>query len=132
LVEEKIIGDLFIKRFLGLPVDFFGFDHSTIGLDRSRMGASMFHACHLYILAQMHSHHLWGDANEKWIIDSFPSHASLAMVGAIQLIQKGVMNLVRHLERTYTDLHALMLQTVPLDSVNIQLSSDSSQSERML
>jgi hypothetical protein len=62
--EEKIMGDLFIKRFLGLPVDFFGFDHSTIGLDRSRMGAAMFHACHLYILAQMYSHGLWGDANE--------------------------------------------------------------------
>ncbi|MFB9279672.1 transposase, partial [Cohnella cellulosilytica] len=38
--EEKIIGDLFMKRFLELPVDFFGFDHSTIGLDRTRMGTA--------------------------------------------------------------------------------------------
>src|SRR5690554_2879548 len=48
-MEEKIIGDLFIKRFLGLPVDFFGFDHSTIGLDRDRLGKSLFLACHLHI-----------------------------------------------------------------------------------
>src|ERR1700730_9166871 len=33
-LEERVIGDLFIKRFLGLPVRFIGFDHSTIGLDR--------------------------------------------------------------------------------------------------
>lgn len=41
-MEERVIGDLFIKRFLGLPVSFMGFDHSTIGLDRDRMGSALF------------------------------------------------------------------------------------------
>lgn len=51
-MEEKIMGDLFIKRFLGLPVKFTGFDHSTIGLDRDRVGSELFDACHHQILAQ--------------------------------------------------------------------------------
>lgn len=131
-MEEKIIGDLFIKRFLGLPVDFFGFDHSTIGLDRSRMGAPMFHACHLYILAQMYSHGLWGDANEQWIMDSFPSNASLTLVGSYQLIQQSVLDNLLHLKHTHPELYALAEQTVPLDAGSTQLSSGSSTSDRML
>jgi len=132
LTEEKIIGDLFIKRFLGLPVDFFGFDHSTIGLDRSRLGAAMFHACHLYILAQLYSRGLWGDGNEQWIIDSFPSHASIAMVGSHLLIQQSVEDILHHLQRTHPKLYEIAQETVPLDAVNIRLTSDATKSDRML
>ena len=131
--EEKIMGDLFIKRFLGLPVDFFGFDHSTIGLDRSRMGAAMFHACHLYILAQMYSSHgLWGDANEQWIIDSFPSQASLAMVNTCQLIRQSIENNLRHLERKHPAMYARLKQSVPLDAMDMRISANSSKGDRMV
>jgi hypothetical protein len=130
--EEKIMGDLFIKRFLGLPVDFFGFDHSTIGLDRSRMGAAMFHACHLYILAQMYSHGLWGDANEQWMIDSFPSQASLAMVNTCQLIRQSMENNLRHLERKPPAMYARLKQSVPLDAMDMQISANSSKGDRLV
>lgn len=59
-MEEKIIGDLFIKRFLDVPVSFVGFDHSTHGLDRDRVGSNLFDACHHYILAQARKQGLWG------------------------------------------------------------------------
>lgn len=51
-MEERVIGDLFIKWFLGLPVRFIGFDHSMIGLDRDRVGSELFNACHHHILAK--------------------------------------------------------------------------------
>lgn len=51
-MEMKMIGDLFVKRFLNIPVDHMGLDHSTLGLDRSRLGSDLFHAIHNYILAQ--------------------------------------------------------------------------------
>lgn len=131
-VEEKIIGDLFIKRFLGLPVDFFGFDHSTIGLDRSRMGASMFQACHLYILAQMYSLGLWGDGDERWIIDSFPTNVGLPKISASRLIQQGMIRILQHLKRTNHDLFQLTKQSVALDAIGFRLPPQPSESDRML
>ncbi len=124
--EEKIIGDLFIKRFLQLPVDFFGFDHSTIGLDRSRMGTSMFRACHLYILAQMYQQGLWGDRNEQWIIDSFPTNVRLNFPGAYRLVQHAFIRLLQHLRKYGTEAMLQELKTVPLDAVTTRLSKAAS------
>ena len=131
-VEEKIVGDLFIKRFLQLPVDFFGFDHSTIGRDRSRMGEAMFHACHLYILAQMHSHGLWGDKNEQWIIDSFPTNVHLVRPGAYRLIQHALVRLVQHLRKQAPESVRLAIASLPLDAVGVRLRSDASSADFML
>jgi hypothetical protein len=131
-VEEKIIGDLFIKRFLGLPVDFFGFDHSTIGLDRSRMGSAMFRACHLYILAQMFHLGLWGDRDEKWIIDSFPCHAHAVSPGAYRLIQHAMVRLAQHLKRTFRDAYEAAAAGLDLDHMGKRLSKEATPSERML
>jgi len=131
-VEEKIIGDLFIKRFLQLPVDFFGFDHSTIGLDRSRMGEVMFRACHLYILAQMYSHGLWGDKNEQWIIDSFPTNISMVRHGAYRLIQHAMIRLVQHLRKQAPKSVCKAAQSLPLDAISVRLSATASSADRML
>lgn len=132
-VEEKIMGDLFIKRFLRLPVDFFGFDHSTIGLDRSRMGESLLHACHLYILAQMYSKGLWGeDHNEQWIIDSFPSNIGMTRHGAFRLIQHAMIRVVQHLKRHAPSSVKSACQSLPLDALMTRLTSDSTPKDCVL
>lgn len=131
-VEEKIISDLFIKRFLQLPVDFFGFDHSTIGLDRSRMGEAMFRACHLYIFAQMYSHGLWGDQNEQWIIDSFPTNVHLGRRGAYRLIQHAMVRLVQHLRKQSPKSVRTAAASLPLDAMRSRLGSGTSSADFML
>jgi hypothetical protein len=130
--EEKIIGDLFVKRFLGLPVDFFGFDHSTIGLDRQRMGTAMFQACHLYILAQMYSLGLWGDRDERWIIDSFPTHAGVVVLSSYRLIQQATIRLINHLKRCHTVLYELANKTLDFSPLTQRLSSTNETKERLL
>ncbi|MGG1555904.1 transposase, partial [Paenibacillus ferrarius] len=132
LVEERIISDLFIKRFLQLPVDFFGFDHSTIGLDRSRMGEVMFRACHLYILAQMYSHGLWGEQNEQWIIDSFPTNIHMGRRGAYRLIQHAMVRLVQHLRKQAPKSVRKAAESLPLDALGVRLSSAASSATSML
>jgi len=132
LVEEKIIGDLFIKRFLQVPVDFFGFDHSTIGLDRTRMGEAMFRACHLYILAQMYSHGLWGDKNEQWIIDSFPTSIHMVRRGAYRLIKHAMIRLVQHLRKQAPKPVRTAAESLPLDAMGVRLSSAASSADLML
>jgi Transposase DDE domain./Transposase domain (DUF772). len=132
LVEEKIIGDLFIKRFLQVPVDFFGFDHSTIGLDRTRMGEAMFRACHLYILAQMYSHGLWGDKNEQWIIDSFPTRIHTVRRGAYRLIKHAMIRLVQHLRKQAPKPIRMAAESLPLDAMGVRLSSAPTSADLML
>jgi hypothetical protein len=131
-VEEKIIGDLFIKRFLGLNVDFFGFDHSTIGLDRNRMGHWMFQACHMYVLAQMLCLGLWGDKNEQWIIDSFPSYAHAVTQGSYRLIQQAMVRIVRHLERVFRNAYDVAMAELDLDQMEKSIPKDAKPHERLL
>jgi hypothetical protein len=123
--EEKIIGDLFIKRFLGLPVDFFGFDHSTISLDRDRLGTSMFMACHLHILSQMYTLGLWGDKDEQWIIDSFPSTSSVVIAGAYRLIQQGMIRIMQQLKQSHRSLYHLVSKSVSLDAMTHRIPANS-------
>lgn len=103
-MEERVIGDLFIKRFLGLPVCFTGFDHSTIGLDRERMGSELFHACHHRILAQAKRAGLWGDSKEVWLVDSFHTHSHVVRLNAYRLIKQAIVQLLNHLKRAYRSL----------------------------
>jgi hypothetical protein len=52
-MEVRLMFDIAIKRFVGVPMAFAGFDHSTLGLNRERMGDRLFHACFHYVLAQL-------------------------------------------------------------------------------
>ncbi|GIQ70064.1 hypothetical protein XYCOK13_28880 [Xylanibacillus composti] len=131
-MENRIVGDLFIKRSLDLPADFFGFDHSTIGLDRDRMGEAMFQACHLYILAQLYSKHLWGETNERWIIDSFPAHINVRRCGAFRLIKRAMIQLVKHMKRTAPASVLSAAKSLQLDALRVRLHSESPVAEQML
>lgn len=104
-MEERVIGDLFIKRFLGLPVCFTGFDHSTIGLDRDRMGAALFDACHHHILSQAKQKGLWGDNKDVWLVDSFHTNGHVARMSAYRLIKQSVLRVLNHLKRAHRVLY---------------------------
>lgn len=100
-MEERVIGDLFIKRFLGVPVSFMGFDHSTIGLDRDRLGSALFDACHHHILAQAKQKGLWGDNKDIWIVDSFVTQGNAVYRTSYRLIKHAFIRVLNHLKRAY-------------------------------
>lgn len=112
-VEEKVIGDLFIKRFLGLPVTFTGFDHSTLGLDRDRIGAELFHACHHHILAQAKRKGVWGDKKDLWLVDSFPTDGAVATRSTYRLIQQAMLRIINHLKRSNPVLFGALVRDQP-------------------
>jgi hypothetical protein len=120
-MEEKIMGDLFIKRFLGLPVKFTGFDHSTIGLDRDRVGSELFDACHHQILAQAKRKGLWGDKKDIWLVDSFHTNGHIAFLSAYRLIKQGILRILNHLKRANKNLYALVLNDLDLRALTYRL-----------
>lgn len=120
-MEERVIGDLFIKRFLGLPVSFIGFDHSTIGLDRERMGSSLFDACHHHILAQAKQKGLWGDNKDVWLVDSFHTNGRLARLSAYRLIKQAILRVINHLKRTHHMLYRQLTLELDLQPLTAKL-----------
>ena len=123
-MEERVIGDLFIKRFLGLPVTFAGFDHSTIGLDRDRVGPVLFDACHHYILAQAKQRGLWGDKKDIWIVDSFVSQGNAVYRSSYRLIKHAIVRVLNHLKRAHRPLFARIQNELDLTPLTAKLSTD--------
>jgi hypothetical protein len=123
-MEERVIGDLFIKRFLGLPVKFTGFDHSTIGLDRDRVGSDLFNACHHFILAQAKQKGLWGDNKDVWLVDSFHTNGHIAFVSCFRLIKQGILRLLNHLKRANRQFYELVQSDLDLRPLTSKLPSE--------
>lgn len=98
-MEMRLMYDIAIKRFVGVPVSFNGFDHSTIGLDRERMGDSLFEACFHYILAQARAHKLWTVQGDRWLIDTFQTLSISKQMSCYRLIKHGILNLIQHMKR---------------------------------
>lgn len=128
-MEEKIMGDLFIKRFLGLPVKFTGFDHSTIGLDRDRVGSKLFDACHHHILAQAKQKGLWGDKKDIWLVDSFHTNGHITFLSAYRLIKQGIVRVLNHLKRANKTLFDLAITDLDLNILTSKLPPKPSQED---
>jgi hypothetical protein len=129
-MEMRMTFDIGIKRFLGVPMSFTGFDHSTIGLDRERMG-DLFHACFHYILAQAKQHGLWGDRDDYWLVDAFHTHARAIRMGAHRLVFHGMLNIVQHLKRTNRPLFQLAVDMLKVDEWFERTPAKASPEERM-
>ncbi len=125
-MEERVIGDLFIKRFLGLPVRFVGFDHSTIGLDRERMGSNLFDACHHHILAQAKQKGLWGDNKDVWLVDAFHTQGHTVKLPAYRLIKQAILRLINHLKRAHRVLFRQLQAACDLQPLTAKLPPDPS------
>lgn len=123
-MEERVIGDLFIKRFLGLPVSFTGLDHSTIGLDRERMGSALFDACHHHILAQARQKGLWGDNKDVWLVDSFHTNGHVARLSAYRLIKQAILRVLSHLKRTHSILYRQLGLELDLQALSAKLPAN--------
>lgn len=108
-IEVRLMFDIAIKRFVGVPLSFTGFDHSTMGLNRDRMGDQLFHACFHYVLAQAKARGLWGTKDDCWLVDSFHTEAFATRGSVRRLVQQGILRILQHLKRTNTSLfHSLM------------------------
>jgi hypothetical protein len=131
-MEEAILYHLHLKSFLGVPVAFNGFDNSTMGLDRDRMGSDLFDACHHHILSQALAKRLWGKEDDRWLIDSFHSYANIAKVGAYRLIQQGILQIIQHIKRTYPKLYLYLLQDCALKSFLKRISDRTPEKDRLV
>lgn len=129
-MEMRLMYDLAVKRFVGVPMSFQGMDHSTIALDRDRLGDALFDACFHYVLAQARAHKLWGEKGDRWLMDSFHTHALAATMGSYRLIVHGILNIVQHLKRTNRSLFDLVEQQLKISEWFKKLPKTATEEER--
>lgn len=131
-MEEAMAFDISIKRFLGLPIAHKGLDHSTVALDRERLGGDLFEACHQHILAQALDRKLWGNNNSRWLIDAFHTHANVARPGTHRLIQQCALRLIHFLKGTFVKLHDRLLRELEFQTLNTRLSRKAPEEKQSL
>lgn len=130
-MEVRLMFDMAIKRFVGVPMSFSGFDHSTLGLNRHRMGDELFHACFHYILAQAKAYGLWGKPTDNWLVDSFHTMARASRMGALRLVKQGMLNILQHLKRTHLSLFNELMKDLDCTTWFERLPREASTEEQM-
>lgn len=128
-LELRLMFDIAIKKFVGVPLSFTGLDHSTLGLDRERMGDALFHACFHYVLAQAKRYGLWGQEGDTWLIDSFVTQAHASRMGAKRLIEKGILHILQQLKRANVPLFQLAMDTLQCQTWFARVPKDASAEE---
>ena len=129
-LELRLMFDMAIKKFIGVPLSFTGLDHSTLGLDRERMGDALFHACFHYVLAQAKRYGLWGQDGDTWLIDSFATQAHASRMGAQRLIEKGLLQILHQLKRANYPLFQLAMEKLQCQTWRVRLPKGASAEER--
>jgi len=88
--------DIRIKHFIGIPIQDFGFDHSTLSLFRTRLGTELFEKIFQEILTQIVDLGIIKNPKQQYI-DSMPVLAHAALPSVTCLIYQGIKNITKNL-----------------------------------
>lgn len=96
-MEDAARYDIRIKHFLGIPIQDFGFDYSTLSLFRKRLGVKRFEAVFQKILGQIVEKGIIKNPGHQYI-DSMPVLAHAALPSVTCLIYQALKHVVKQLE----------------------------------
>lgn len=89
--------DIRVKHFLGIPIQDYGFDYSTLSLFRKRLGVERFEGVFQKILGQIVKLGVIKNPGKQYI-DSMPVLAHAALPSVTCLIYQAVKNVIKVLE----------------------------------
>lgn len=89
--------DIRIKHFLGIPIQDYGFDYSTLSLFRKRLGPELFEKIFQKILTQIVKLGIIKNPKQQFL-DSMPVLAHAALPSVTCLIYQGIKNVVKVLD----------------------------------
>ena len=88
--------DIRIKHFLGIPIQDYGFDYSTLSLFRKRLGPELFERIFQKILTQIVKLGIIKNPKQQFL-DSMPVLAHAALPSVTCLLYQGIKNVVKSL-----------------------------------
>lgn len=89
--------DIRIKHFLGIPIQDYGFDYSTLSLFRKRLGPELFEKIFQKILTQIVKLGIIKNQKQQYL-DSMPVLAHAALPSVTCLIYQGIKSVVKSLD----------------------------------
>ncbi|MBU0629241.1 MAG: transposase [Nanoarchaeota archaeon] len=90
--------DIRIKHFLGIPIQDYGFDYSTLSLFRKRLGPELFERIFQKIIAQIVELGIIKNPKQQFL-DSMPVLAHAALPSVTCLIYQGINGVVKRLDK---------------------------------
>lgn len=90
--------DIRIKHFLGIPIQDYGFDYSTLSLFRKRLGPELFERLFQKILARIVELGVIKNPKQQFL-DSMPVLAHAALPSVTCLIYQGIHSVVKKLDK---------------------------------
>ncbi len=89
--------DIRFKHFLGIPIEDFGFDYSTLSVFRTRLGPELFESIFNTILEQIVKLGIINNP-KKQFLDSMPVLAHAALPSVTSLIYQGISGVIRNID----------------------------------
>jgi transposase len=89
--------DIRIKHFLGIPIQDYGFDYSTLSLFRKRLGPELFERIFQKILTQIVKLGIIKNPKQQFL-DSMPVLAHAALPSVTCLTYQGIKNVLKKLD----------------------------------
>lgn len=94
--------DIRIKHFLGISIDDYGFDYSTIWVFRERLGSKTFELIFNKLLSQIVDKGIIKN-HDKQFIDSMPVLSRAALPSVTCLIYMGIKDVIKSLDKSIVD-----------------------------
>lgn len=91
--------DIRIKHFIGIPIEDFGFDFSTLSRFRTRLGSELFERLFQKILSQIVKLGIIKNPKQQYL-DSMPVLAHAALPSVTCLIYQGIKNVVENVDKS--------------------------------
>ncbi|MEK6615342.1 MAG: transposase, partial [Bacteroidota bacterium] len=91
--------DIRIKHFIGIPIEDFGFDFSTLSKFRTRLGSELFERIFQKILSQIVKLGIIKNSEQQYL-DSMPVLAHAALPSVTCLIYQGIKNTVENIDES--------------------------------
>jgi transposase len=111
--------DIRIKHFLGIPIEDYGFDYSTLSLFRTRLGPELFENIFNKILHQVIKLGII-KSTEQQFLDSMPVLAHAALPSVTSLVYQGISEIVKNVD---TDLKTEIYEATGLTEDKLKYNS---------
>lgn len=101
-MENAARYDIRIKHFLGISIDDYGFDYSTIWVFRERLGSKTFELIFNKLLSQIVEKGIIKNSNQQYI-DSMPVLSQAALPSVTCLIYMGIKDVIKSLDKNIVE-----------------------------
>jgi hypothetical protein len=129
-LENIVMFDMAIRRFVGVPMSYKRFDPTTLG-QVHEPGAYLFRACFHSILSQLYLKKLWGNHGEQWLREMIQPYSNKKLNDQHRKIWHTLLTLVQYMKKSHTPMFHQAIRSLQFGDWLKRLPADATREERI-